>query len=700
MSGKQIVRWQVLILWMLCFLGLALRLYGLDWDQGNNFHPDERQIMFHVVSLAWPVSLEQFLDPVNSPLNPHFFAYGSLPLYLLALPGHLLLSPAPSMSSMATITLWGRVLSALFDSGTILLTGWLALLLVKDDSPGRRYAWNVALLAAALVTFTPLQLQLAHFYAVDTLLLFFVMLTLVACVKLVGTERFMLWATITALAYGLALATKVSAAPLAMPISVALLLRWYRLRNLPLILVTLVYIAVVTLWTFVITQPYVLLDWQNFVQQVSEQGSMARGGIDLPYIRQFAQTIPFIYQAQQMILWGQGLMLGLSAVAGLAWLLWRVWKRDAGLWLILLSWLAVYGVITGSFYVKFMRYMLPLYPCLALLASAALLAFVRREWRVDASTKAIWRWGARGVRYGSVVLVLGGTIFQGLALLNVYSQPNTRIQASRWIYEHLKPGSKLTYEQWDDPLPVAVDNFDPALFSQLTYSGADGSAVTGLDLYGDDTTAKARQLANLLPTVDAITMATDRLNKSIPRLPSRYPLTIHYYQMLFSGQLGFRLAAQFENRPHLAGITLDDSEADESYSVFDHPTARIFVRVTPYPYTSEQLFQKLLEGVHLPSQVAHQAEDQSAQILFSQKTGGSQPPFLLVIYLFWIAIIPLLFSEVVQRRCRGLLRSGTTFFLFAQLLFYLCVVKYKCVSTYCCSCSRAFFEQKAGIPVS
>ena len=80
----------------------------------------------------------------------------------------------------------------------------------------------------------------------------------------------------------------------------------------------------------------------------------------------------------------------------------------------------------------------------------------------------------------------------------------------------------------------------------------------------------------------------------------RYPLTIHYYQLLFSGQLGFHLAAQFQNHPNLFGITLDDSNADESYSVFDHPTVRIFVRDNPYPYTADQLFQKLLDGVQLP----------------------------------------------------------------------------------------------------
>ena len=123
--------------------------------------------------------------------------------------------------------------------------------------------------------------------------------------------------------------------------------------------------------------PYALLDIKEFIQQVSEQGSLARGSLDYPYVRQFAGTIPFLYQAQNILLWGMGLTLGLAVVAGFIWLGWRIWKRSAGLWLVVLSWVVVYGAITGSFYVKFMRYMLPLYPFLTLIAASVLIAFVR-----------------------------------------------------------------------------------------------------------------------------------------------------------------------------------------------------------------------------------------------------------------------------------------------------------------------------------
>ncbi len=681
---KLIIRWRPLALWGLTLLGLALRLYGLNWDQGNNFHPDERQILFQVTKLAWPTSFAVFRDPVHSPLNPHFFAYGSFPLYLLAFVGSILAHFFPSLGSFTNLTLIGRVLSSLFDCATILLTGYLALRLTRDTTPGRVHAWSVALLAAALVAFTPFQLQLSHFYAVDTMLLFFVEFTVLACVILVETERLLLWSLLVGLGYGLAMATKFSAAPLAVPVVVAVLLRWYRRRDTFSAVITLLSTALVTILVFLIAEPYAFLDMPNFIQQVAEQGSLARGTLDLPYVRQFAGTLPFVYEGQNILLWGLGLMLGLAAFAGLLWLLWRIWKRDADLWLVVLSWVVVYGAIMCSFYAKFMRYMLPIYPFLTLIGASFLLALVRHDWKVDYSANTSLRRIVKYLPYAAIALVLGGTIFQGLALLNVYSQPNTRIQASRWIYSHLKAGSVLTYEQWDDPLPVAVDGHDPSLYVQASYTGPDGQPTTGLDLYDDDTLAKAQMLARLLPTIDAITMPTERLSKSIPRLPARYPLTIRYYDLLFSGQLGYHLAAQFENHPNLFGITLNDSGADESYSVFDHPTARIFVRDNPYPYTSEQLLHKLTDGIQLPAPGAQLAGDQRSLLLTPQQIADDQqsPPFsvqfpassitnALPVLFWWLTILvlglltyPLLFAVFRPLPDRGYIFSK----LFGMLL--------------------------------
>ncbi|GCE18544.1 hypothetical protein [Dictyobacter kobayashii] len=131
---KHIRYWQPLMLGILVGVGLLLRLYGLNWDQGNRFHPDEPYIVFYASNVAWPQSPAQFFDPVHSPLNPHFFAYGSLPIYLLALLGHAIAIFSPAFFTYAHLNLLGRVISAVLDSGTILLTAMLAFRLCKYDT--------------------------------------------------------------------------------------------------------------------------------------------------------------------------------------------------------------------------------------------------------------------------------------------------------------------------------------------------------------------------------------------------------------------------------------------------------------------------------------------------------------------------------------------------------------------------------------
>src|SRR5437764_2673354 len=310
-------------------------------------HPSRRTAnSFHRDAVGWPHSWGDFFS-VQSPLAPHvydqrFFAYGSFPIYLLALLGYCFHIQLTDPGSIVTLSYLGRVLSALFDSGTILLTALLALRLTGKAQSTR--GWSCALLAATLVAVTPLQLQLSHFFAVDTILLFFVMLTLLSSVYIVETKRILLWSIIAGVGYGLALGTKFSAAPLAVPVCAAFLLRWYRQHDwsdvltglraatsshaskvsngrsafsflMPRLatsvipcLTGLYFAAATTVIVFLLVEPYALINTGEFVQQVSEQGSMARGGQDFPFIRQFAGTTPYIYELQNMVLWGMGIL--------------------------------------------------------------------------------------------------------------------------------------------------------------------------------------------------------------------------------------------------------------------------------------------------------------------------------------------------------------------------------------------------------
>ena len=91
-AGRQ----ETLILAIILVGAATLRLYGVTWDGGHWLHPDERQVYFVAADLALPTSLAEALTP-DSPLNPGFFAYGSLSFYLLRLAATLV---APVWSAL------------------------------------------------------------------------------------------------------------------------------------------------------------------------------------------------------------------------------------------------------------------------------------------------------------------------------------------------------------------------------------------------------------------------------------------------------------------------------------------------------------------------------------------------------------------------------------------------------------------------
>ncbi len=612
------LNWALIALLALLAGALAVRLYGLNWDNNQHQHPDERAIIMAVMNFQWPRSLSELLS-IHSPLSPHFsdgtpfFAYGTFPMYILWLLASLLnwVQQTFGLHWMATgqgsftdydhLTLVGRALSALFDTATVLVT-----YLLGQRLSGKR---AIGLLAAAFAAFIPFEVQLAHFFTVDTALTFFVALALFAYVGIAQDGR-LRWVLLGGAATGLALASKFSALPLLLPLLLAYLLYWQR-SAWQLAVPRLFMSLGAGLLTFMLAMPYALLDLPDFRAAISEQSALTQGTLDYPYVRQFAGTTPYLYELKNMLLYDLGVPLALLCFGGCALVVWRVWRNWRDDALILLSWVLVYFAITGSFYTKYSRYMLPIFPLLGVFGALAILALWQRgsAWpaMLGKSKNSIAKRSASALRRlarprqsrwlaaGLAVVVLGSTLVFTLALVNIYSQPLTRIQASRWLYQHVPPGNEpaaktITYEIWDDSLPLAVDG----------QTGCYVYNCVGLPLYDSDTPEKATFLAQTLAQADAVVISSPRLYPdSIPRLPERYPLSNRYYQLLFAGKLGFHLAAVFQNHPNLFGVSFDDSGADESYFVFDHPTVHIFLPDATRP-TAAQLAQLLTAGLTLP----------------------------------------------------------------------------------------------------
>ena len=116
----------VLVILALSLLaGLALRTYKMDWDRGHfyAYHPDERALVYSAInniSFPLPPNLSQLLRP-DSPLNPHFFNYGNLPMYLIRAGSTALSLFIKNAWTSDGLWMAGRGLSALFDIFTVLL---------------------------------------------------------------------------------------------------------------------------------------------------------------------------------------------------------------------------------------------------------------------------------------------------------------------------------------------------------------------------------------------------------------------------------------------------------------------------------------------------------------------------------------------------------------------------------------------------
>lgn len=596
-NRRRAIRWAALLL--ILALSATLRLYGLEWDEGHWLHPDERQIYFLVLDLGWPSSLTQALSP-ESPLNPGFFAYGSLPIYLLRAVATLLAAPWPALRDPDNLHLAGRLLATVFDLGTICLTYRLARRLVSlqgDSDPGGTWSGGWPLVAAGLVGTSLLHVQLAHFYTVDILLTFLAMLALVLAADVVLGASPVRQAGL-GLVVGLALATKASAIPLLLLVPAAFLIRASRLQahwagTLPRMARTLALVA----GAFLLVQPYALLDWPTFLADNLRESQIAWGGQEVPYTLQYAGTWPYLYALWQSVLWALAPPVGLAGWAGLVYLLVR-WLRRGG-WAdgLLLTWAGPYLLLTGLLYAKPLRYMLPLVPVLCL-SGTLLLARLGPWGRRLIGQRSLVQHGFRWV----TTLGAGGLLACGLiyALISegIYAEQHPWVAASEWIYERIPPASVLAREDWDTPLPLPL-NVDGRARRIEEYE------LCLLTLYDEpDDASKWFTLAQHLAQSDYLILASRRVYGSVSNLPQRYTITNFYYEKLFAGELGFALEAEFVRGPTwlnprvppLPGAGPAWLRPDESFVVYDHPRALIFHNVDRLP--AEELLRRL--GFQIP----------------------------------------------------------------------------------------------------
>jgi hypothetical protein len=527
-------------------IGVGFRFAGNDWSEGTNLNPDELGVNNVLSRMEMPATIADYFNTRISPLSPYMrydeegdtigqgpdpgMVWGQWPDILIRATAEGLTDlqqrvvpwwnrrlagicgdtasdacrPAliVDYTSYGEIRLLGRFLSALADTVTLLFCLLIGL---------RLYNRRIALLGTALSALAVTQIQQSHFMTIDNFGVMFAAISMYCAVRALQKGGYR-WYALFGCFFGMTLASRMNFAPLGAMIAVAALIgQEERLRNAGLPLAErflrpagMVALAVfVALLSFRVAQPMSFRaatgdttfftfrlnpDWVNRMQY-AEQLSSGSGYIDgYPPAEHWANKPAILTPLLSIVLYGMGLPLGLAAFAGLIWAGYRAyhgidWKKHAlpvlfsgGMFLFL-----------GTRWVKEMRYFLVIYPYLCLLAAWALAEL----WDRAARRRGRRRRALAGLAIGVALL---GTLVWAWRFSEIYRTENTRLEASRWMYQNFPAALRLTvkvsaggeYQQDVDFYPQQI-GVEPA---DSTFDAVNGGTVERIsighivDLYG------------------------------------------------------------------------------------------------------------------------------------------------------------------------------------------------------------------------
>lgn len=451
--------WDVLLIGIL-ILGAYFRTVGLNWDENTHMHPDERFLTMVATSLEPVKSVAEYFDTEHSTLNPHnrgygFYVYGTLPMFIVRYIAQWL-----GQTGYDQIHLVGRQVSAFFDLATILVVFLIAARLYRKP--------RLALIAALFYALSVLPIQLSHFFKEDTFMTFFATLTVYFAIRVLPLDE-QLWEVqgtvavssdnwrrnwrsaipfiLFGVSLGMAMASKINSAPLALLLPVALLIRYFvlpeeqRERVIGVYFRNLIIAGMIAFFTFRVFQPYAFSGpgffdlslnpkWLANMKELASQNS---GDVDFPPQLQWARR-PLWFALQNLVLWGLGVPLGVWAWGSFLIMGWFIlkgeWKKHVLLW----GWTGVYFVWQSLSATPSMRYLMPIYPMLSIIASWGLFSL----WEFFNSRQSIWK-GYRVLSVGLGGFVVVATLLWAIAFIQIYRTPFTRVEASRWIYQNV-PG--------------------------------------------------------------------------------------------------------------------------------------------------------------------------------------------------------------------------------------------------------------------
>jgi len=552
---------------VILFCAAALRFYGVNWDQNQHLHPDERFLTMVASAAKVPATFSEYINPSVSTLNPYnlnfgFFVYGTLPTTLnkIAVQGS-------TYDSYNGIAIAGRYMSAIADLATTLLVILIGRMLVKMYGLDERLPYISGFLYAVAV----LPIQNSHFFTVDALGTFFMTLSVALALR----ARFkmpVLFISLSGLALGLALATKISSLsvlPLLIGIILISAVAQYRNDEAELrlqhvlewllagcLLVVFVYV------TYRVGDPHVFSSSHifdptlntHFKENIAQLKSFSTPSIGLPPSVQWLTKTKILFPLRNIAFFGLGIVYFAIMLFGMI----RMGLSKKPILVLISFWVFALFLYLGIQFATTMRYFYPLYPYFAIMGAAGYIAIVKRI------SNKYRRLGA--------AIIMAAILVWPLSFMAIYARPHSRVSASEWMYDNIPAKAKILTEYWDDALPLSLPNTQ---FNQYE--------IVPISVFDADTPEKWVKLNQEFSTADYYILTSNRGYGSIQPASKFYPKMSIFYNDLFAGTTNFKKVAEFTSYPTLnlgfTAIQFNDQWSEEAFTVYDHPKVTVFRRI-------------------------------------------------------------------------------------------------------------------------
>ncbi len=358
-----------------------------------------------------------------------------------------------------------------------------------------------------------------------------------------------------------------------------------------------------------------------YLKDISGLLNQQSGAVDFPPAIQWIDRPRFIFPLTNIFFWGLGVPLSLAALGGMSYAVSRIVRRGDFAGFLPVFWILFHFLFIARGFNPTMRYFLPIYPAMILMAAFAVVAL----WDFARSERARTLFTGRAAALNRAAVpamriaaggVVAGALLWALAFLGIYRQDISRVQASIWINENVPTGSLITATEWDDGLPLNIPGSRTSEFRYLPIKS-----------FAPDSKVKLVELVDTLDQADYVIESSNRAYDSVTRFPAKYPSTVLYYKYLFNGTLGFEKVAEFTNYPRIFGIDIPDQGAEEAFTVYDHPKVTIWKKTPEFSLERATALLEFDRGegaiTAAPGDAAQNALLFRPDVLAKQKEGGT-----------------------------------------------------------------------------